>query len=116
MAVDPNQLMAMLGQGGGADPSQQMYGGPGGGDPATQQAVWSQFPSTDPAQVTQMLSGGVQGWHQYVDAIHADIQQLQQMQSDAANAHNQATLAQPPTQQTPPPRGGGPGVGGGVGG
>jgi len=116
MSVDPSQLIAQLGAAGGA-PGAVPGGDPYGGQDPTQQIIWSAFPSTDPAQVAQVLGqGGTDGMHAYIDMMAADEDQLKKMQSDAIGAHANSLQAQPPAQQTPPQRGGGPGVGGGLGG
>lgn len=119
MSVDPSQLMAALGGGAGGAPG----GAPGMGQPGmpgqdpSQQIIWSAFPSTDPAQVAQVLGqGGPDSMHAYIDMMAADEGQLKQMQSDAIGAHADSLAQAPPAQQTQPPRGGGPGVGGGLGG
>lgn len=72
----------------GADPSGQ-GGPPGGGDPqANQQAVWDEFPSTDPNQAHDMLGQADDPEHGLMALIQqqqADRQKFEGMQADILN-------------------------------
>jgi hypothetical protein len=148
MSVDPTQLMQMLGGGGdpttadpaggdpsmgGGDPSQMMGPPPGaggdpnvpgpgpGGAPSTQmeQAVWSQFPSTDPNVIGRLvgpaLQGGPTGVAQILQALpqmwEHDQDLLAQMQRAQLQSIVQQLMAPPPDAamgpQTQPPEVGG---------
>lgn len=117
MSVDPNQLLASLQGSPGGGPTSQPPGGVPA-DPQSQQIVWNVFPSTDPAQVGQLLSQGLTPdvLGQLMQLQETDQDQMHQLQVQAIQAHVQAATSPAPAQGAPPPQGGGPGVGGGMGG
>src|SRR6476646_3736696 len=86
---------------------------PGGGDPQ-QQAVWDEFPSTDPTQAQQMMQSADDPEHglaALVQQSQADLQKFQAMQSDILNQIMQM-LGAPAGEPAGGPPVASPGVGG----
>ena len=99
------------------DPS-MMGGDPyGGGDPNAptpeEQAVWQEFPGTDPGAILAVLSQGPDGVAQAISMVEQDYDILSQhheriKQIIAEHAATPGAPAEPPVATVPP----GPGVGG----